>query len=539
MRVPSFDRKSGRARDGVIRNRSKGLLSLVLITVLLLVGCGGGEGPGDYPQEEVNRVIAIQDRYTDSLLTVSNINGVGTTVGEDGVVSILITLEQEIETDIPESLDGVPVVVEVVGEIVPFECVEKHRPIHIGTSISDIDSDCHSGTFGCVVIRDGEQFILTNNHVIAGVNRVPLGTPVVQPSLGDALPPCLVNPAEIVATLTDFEPISGTEVNYIDAAIAKLSLPDDEISCSTIPSHYGTPGSTVVEARVGMRVMKAGRTTCLTRGQVIAVNYAGKVNYNGRQATFKKQIRVSRGFSKAGDSGSLVVTDDGKHNPVGLLFAGSEGGPTVVNPIGLVLERFDVIICSGQDMDSLRQAVGQVDEAGPPPDLEAEYKRRMDSVLGSLSSLGGSRGEKWKMRLVNFKRENNPYIDGDLDFGFLLNKTWDCEVEGKLGQEDEVDFVIKDYFVRDKGFLGQDLTIICQRRGSVIERTSPDIGAHRLDLELDLRGFLAFELSIEFSSDRQTGVGKLVLKEHAPGMIVPSGYYSLIGSCEMRLTRVE
>ena len=43
-------------------------------------------------------------------------------------------------------------------------------------------------------------------------------------------------------------------------------------------------------------------------------------------------------FSAGGDSGSLIVTNNGSHNPVGLLFAGSST-TTIANPIGQVLQR--------------------------------------------------------------------------------------------------------------------------------------------------------------------------------------------------------
>ena len=48
-------------------------------------------------------------------------------------------------------------------------------------------------------------------------------------------------------------------------------------------------------------------------------------------------------FSDDGDSGSLIVTNDASHNPVGLLFAGSPSY-TFANPIGEVLERLSVTI---------------------------------------------------------------------------------------------------------------------------------------------------------------------------------------------------
>jgi hypothetical protein len=54
------------------------------------------------------------------------------------------------------------------------------------------------------------------------------------------------------------------------------------------------------------------------------VNVTIRVQYKSGVATFSDQIQIGPGgFSAAGDSGSLIVTDNGSANPVGLLFAGS------------------------------------------------------------------------------------------------------------------------------------------------------------------------------------------------------------------------
>ena len=65
-------------------------------------------------------------------------------------------------------------------------------------------------------------------------------------------------------------------------------------------------------------------------------------------ARFDNQIIIIPGtFSAGGDSGSLVVVDsrrtENHHRPVGLLFAGSSLY-TIANPIGPVLDAFDVTI---------------------------------------------------------------------------------------------------------------------------------------------------------------------------------------------------
>src|SRR5439155_878204 len=63
-----------------------------------------------------------------------------------------------------------------------------------------------------------------------------------------------------------------------------------------------------------------------------------------KSARYVDQFIIEPGtFSGGGDSGSLIVTDDGNLNPVGLLFAGSST-VTIANRIDLVLNRFGVTI---------------------------------------------------------------------------------------------------------------------------------------------------------------------------------------------------
>ncbi len=76
------------------------------------------------------------------------------------------------------------------------------------------------------------------------------------------------------------------------------------------------------------------------------INFTGNVGYGGgRVAKFVNQMITTSGFSRPGDSGSLIVTNDASANPVALLFAGTSDGTTVGNPIGDVLTRFSATIC--------------------------------------------------------------------------------------------------------------------------------------------------------------------------------------------------
>ena len=76
------------------------------------------------------------------------------------------------------------------------------------------------------------------------------------------------------------------------------------------------------------------------------VCYDGRGRVCFKSARFVDQIAIEDGdFSKGGDSGSLIVTndEDNNNNPVGLLFAGSSTR-TFANRIDLVLARFNVTI---------------------------------------------------------------------------------------------------------------------------------------------------------------------------------------------------
>ncbi|MFQ6078400.1 MAG: hypothetical protein ACE5NJ_04590, partial [Thermodesulfobacteriota bacterium] len=157
---------------------------------------------------------------------------------------------------------------------------------------------------------------------------------------------CEYDPNNVIGTLADFERINfdGTE-NTIDAAIAISST--DKLDNATPSNEYGIPKSATVEAQLNDTVQKYGRSTGLTRGTIIGIDATLSVGYSSGTALFVNQIVVSsnRGpFIKAGDSGSLLVTDPGR-NPVGLLFAGNGSGKiAIANPIQAVLDTFKVTI---------------------------------------------------------------------------------------------------------------------------------------------------------------------------------------------------
>ena len=239
----------------------------------------------------------------------------------------------------------------------------RNDPLLLGCSISPA-TVAYAGTLGCFCKDDqtGARSILSNNHVLADVNRIAPGTEIMQPGGADRGKPA----SDVIAQLTRFVPVQfGGLPNLVDAAVAALTehgRQEDHhsISGSTSPPAAAltlSPG-TPVPAVPGMTVYKTGRTTLHTVGVVraVGVNHFNVNMGSAGVARFDDQIVIHSGmpgpppqpFSRPGDSGSLIV--DGEGNPVGLLFAGSTSGGiggvgyTGANPISTVMAQLGVTL---------------------------------------------------------------------------------------------------------------------------------------------------------------------------------------------------
>jgi hypothetical protein len=228
----------------------------------------------------------------------------------------------------------------------------KHRPVVGGVSIAPLN-ETYVGTLGCFVRRqvaDAEQvFALSNNHVIADTNRLPQGTLIVQP--GPETGP--TKPTDAVAALSEFVPIRfpterfNRETNRFDAAIARIL--DNRLVRAGEMLGVDRYDPVVATPQPGMRVVKSGRTTGVTRGIVTAVGVNGvQVNYgtetNPILATFNDTIEVvaeeNPSFSLPGDSGSVIL-DRQTGRPIALLFAG-DGHTTTACSFAGVCRHFRV-----------------------------------------------------------------------------------------------------------------------------------------------------------------------------------------------------
>ena len=337
------------------------LIVLGIIIAMLIVPMAAvyAAPPPDGPPG-LERAIEVKERHAEALLRVPGV--VGAAVGHNGASrpSVIIFTETPGVRGLPTFLEGVPVMVQVSGkffaqpkpdsppgkppkdeepDLTPRDRWDRPVPIGVSTGHTEVTA----GTIGARVTDGTNVYALSNNHVYANANNATFGDNVLQPGAYDGG----INPSDKIGTLYDFVEIKfdGSN-NYVDAAIALSST--DLLGNATPGDGYGTPKSTTAEASIGMKVMKYGRTTGLTKGRVYAINATVNVGYDSGVARFENQIVITPGtFSADGDSGSLIVVDSKRtsdhHKPVGLLFAGSDLF-TIANPIGTVLEALGVTI---------------------------------------------------------------------------------------------------------------------------------------------------------------------------------------------------
>lgn len=357
--------------------------------------------------EELKRVIALQDKSTPELIKKSGVIGTATGVNVDGDLVIRVyTSRLGIDKDLPESLGGIAIEPKVVGrfrtsfqapqdkrgragfpgqpsigggflatpEVPEVEDPQKFfpRPVPIGVSGFNLTfNGCAAGTIGCRLIgEDGTLYALSNNHVFADENDAPIGDPILQPAPADddLAINCAPNTANTIGRLAAFIPLNFAtgSSNTVDAAIAIVTA--GTLDRRTPEGAYGTPNSSTVAPSLGMKVQKMGRTTGFTSSRVTAINASSFVGYSNGLAFFVGQIEFTKPllvddgmgnitvvfdeFGAGGDSGSLIVTTGGK-NPVGLLFAGSVF--TVLgNPIDNVLDQLSDEIGQSLSIDGSR-----------------------------------------------------------------------------------------------------------------------------------------------------------------------------------------
>ena len=224
----------------------------------------------------------------------------------------------------------------------PQHRVKQTPPVKMGTSGGSANDRsgafCCGGTLGCLVVRDGVLSILSNNHVLARSGTATTGEDTVQPGLLDTN--CSATNSNIVGDFAgNLVPLGSANV---DAALATARA---NVDATGAILDVGVPCTSVQAPTIGLSVMKSGRTTGFTTGNITSINTSVNIQYqrgcgSGRKFTvgFTNQI-VTGPMSAGGDSGSVLFSNDGSANPVGLLFAGS-ASVTVYNRAQDVVNAF-------------------------------------------------------------------------------------------------------------------------------------------------------------------------------------------------------
>lgn len=264
--------------------------------------------------------------------------------------------------EISRPINGVPCTVHNVGKLYvkPHQAsvtthhgnfYERGGCVACGSSCAPTGRS-YTGTFGALVKDDSDTlFCLSNNHVFGDCNHTPVGQPILAPSSMDGRPG-MPAPREICrhSKIVEFQSGAPALVKPCREDIAIAEVPDSDLVSSwqgDDTDGYDTP-TDVADPETGMAVKKFGRTTGLTHGimqsnqQILSMPYVSEffdalvwfqdvwtVRYDGSDA-----------FALGGDSGSLVVSEDGA-TAIGVLFAASPKGEIgLVVPLERVLRAF-------------------------------------------------------------------------------------------------------------------------------------------------------------------------------------------------------
>ncbi|NLW07248.1 MAG: hypothetical protein GX039_04615 [Clostridia bacterium] len=330
---------------------------------------------------KVERVLA---KHSLNLMRLPNVVGVGRGYkcvrGETTRTPAVVVLVKEKVPQaklqrgakVPQVLDYVNTDVLEVGELRLLSRTGYQRPAQPGMSIGHYKVT--AGTFGAVVKdrRSGEPLILSNNHVLANISngrdgRASIGDPIYQPGVYDG-----GSSEQVIAYLERFVPIYpavNRELSCPRAAriqelltnfvrlfrsdyqvrLEKINAAGNLVDCAVarpVKKEYIQPEilelgmvKGVREPRVGMEIVKSGRSSGITRSVIKVMQATVKVGLEeGMSGVFTNQF-VTGQIAQPGDSGSLVL--DTENYAVGLLFAGSDL-TSISNPIQTVLDQLEV-----------------------------------------------------------------------------------------------------------------------------------------------------------------------------------------------------
>ncbi|HEX7185098.1 MAG TPA: hypothetical protein VF756_24935 [Thermoanaerobaculia bacterium] len=317
-----------------------------------------------------DRVVAIKRAAQAKLLGLPGVHAVGVGVKIiDGkrtnelAVRVYVTTKRplgELPDDerIPASIEGVRTdVIEAPPATTSAVDNASYRPIIGGSKVSV--KPPKFGTLGCLAktTDDPPEVVgLTNHHVLL-TSGAGLGDNVGQPTPESCGNCCSTG---IGITLRDVlsEDVDGAIIALEPGMQWKAEIVDID-----------DPVKGIAEALEGDEVRKRGCTTQLTRGFVDDIDFSGTRDSDGW--VFKEQLLIrplfGRAFSEGGDSGAVVLSEDG--NVVALLWGGAtDSSYSCATPISKVQSQLEITICTATQRGVIETIPGaEGPEAGVAP----------------------------------------------------------------------------------------------------------------------------------------------------------------------------
>jgi hypothetical protein len=282
-------------------------------------------------------MVAALESNRNQILSINGVQGVDIgftepdgTPTEDLAIRVLVPDLSNPPAGIPETVDGFQVTI-IQRDIQLTQDLTRHDPVQGGISVGRGTGFASAGTLGAVVLDAASRELrgLSNKHVLCDPL---LGQPfAVGDDIQQPAPNTGASPANHLGTLAAFSqptpilpPLPPSLPLGFDAAICTI----DRTATATI-ADIGPVNGTAI-AHPNDVVSKRGSSSLLTHG--IVNGYRGAMEILGRPDFFRQEtfeIRVdssnSTGFSKGGDSGSVVVLDT-TGEIVGLLWGGTTDG---------------------------------------------------------------------------------------------------------------------------------------------------------------------------------------------------------------------
>lgn len=295
------------------------------------------------------RLEEIQERHAKKIMALPGVISIGIGLDKETrqLIYVVTVDKDKPMPEVPAQIEGVHVRVEQGEKSVPLNggqgCKPCHSnltdyPVECGNSFSANQCIACSMGFKAYKKDNGDAEWLTNAHCQIGTNNCPgdkaLESPNFHPAMADrsVLGLCITIPIDSKNVgFTRGIILEDKDGRNLDAAM--IGSGDDAVSRSV--RDIGVPSTIPGTVMVGDIVQKSGRTTGLTKGDVVVTNLSFSLQYECKgslafSGIIQCKVRDECSdppcvIAMPGDSGSGVFSTGSPPRVVGLLFAGNTG----------------------------------------------------------------------------------------------------------------------------------------------------------------------------------------------------------------------